>query len=100
MTNTTNETKKVKKARLEARITIEQKQLVMEAASIQERSLTDFIVSTVMETARMIVEQNTIMELSKRDSELFVSKILEPPSPSLELKQAGLEYKQQLINQK
>lgn len=99
MIQTVNQKKDVKKARLEARITQEQKDLVIKAASIQGRSLTDFIVSTVTETAKNIVEKNTIMELSKKDSELFVSKILEPPQPSAKLKQAAQEY-QRLINKK
>ena len=99
MTKTTDGINTVKKARLEARITPEQKELVLRAASIQGRSLTDFVVNTVTEAARVIVEQHTIMELSKKDSELFVRKILEPPSPSAKLKQAASEYKQ-LVTQK
>ncbi len=88
------ETNSVKKARLEARITPTQKELVVKAASIQGLSLTDFIVSTVTKQASIIVEQNTLMELSKKDSELFVSQILTPSQPSEKLKQAAQEYKQ------
>lgn len=32
------------------------------------------------------------MELTKRDSELFVTKILDAPQPSAKLKEAGKEY--------
>lgn len=84
--------KESKNARLEARITQAQKELLIEAASIQGRSLTDFIVDTVMETAKSVIQENRIMELSKRDSELFIANILDAPQPSVKLQEAGKEY--------
>lgn len=84
--------KESKNARLEVRITQAQKELLIEATSIQGRSLTDFIVNTVIETAKSVIQENRIMELSKRDSELFIANILDAPQPSAKLQEAGKEY--------
>lgn len=38
-----------------------------------------------METAKCIKQENRVMELSKRDSELFIANILDAPQPSAKL---------------
>jgi uncharacterized protein (DUF1778 family) len=38
------------------------------------------------------IQENRIMELSKRDSELFIANILDAPQPSAKLQEAGKEY--------
>ena len=58
-----------KKARLEARISVEQKQTLLEAAIISGQSLTDFVITSSLENARKIMEQNRVLELSARDCE-------------------------------
>lgn len=85
---------KIDKARLEATVTIEQKELVLKAASIQGRSLTDFVINAVTEAAITTLEQHNIMELTKKDSELFANEILDIKLPSEKLKKAAQQYKQ------
>lgn len=98
---TTNESskpvkKRAKGERLETRITKEQKELFQRAADIQGRSLTDFVISSVAEAAKQIVQEHEIMILSARDRAVFVEALLNPPEPSSKLQTAARRYKQKM----
>lgn len=80
-------------ARLEARISPETKALVQKAADLEGRSLTDFVVATVLAEARRVIEQHQTLKLSLEDSNAFVEAILNPPPPNEALKSAALQYK-------
>ena len=64
--------------RLEARVTAEQKRLFERAAGLQGRSLTEFVLASVQEAAQRAIEDHHRLELSLRDSEIFVDAILNP----------------------
>lgn len=85
-------------ARLEARITPENKALLQHAADIQGRTLTDFVVATVLAEARRAIEQHQTLKLSLEDSEAFVNTLLNPPQPSDSLKAAAMGYKRVISN--
>jgi len=82
-----------KTARLEARITEEQKELFLRAAAITGRSLTDFVVSSAHETAARTVRDQDVLTLSARDREAFVSALLNPPAPGKRLREAARRFK-------
>ncbi len=82
-----------KKARLEARITADQKALFQRAAALKGRSLTDFVVSSVQEIADRTVREHETMTLSARDREIFVAALLEAPEPGTRLRKAARRYK-------
>ena len=50
------------------------KELIQEAAELTGQSLTDFAVSTLTETARRIVQQNSMTVLSNRDRDVFLTQ--------------------------
>jgi uncharacterized protein (DUF1778 family) len=83
-----------KTARLEARITEEQKELFLRAATLLGRSLSDFVVSCVYETATRTVRDHEVMTLSVRDREVFVSALLKSPAPGARLRKAARRYKE------
>jgi uncharacterized protein (DUF1778 family) len=83
-----------KTARLEARITEEQKELFLRAATLLGRSLSDFVVSCVYETATRTVRDHEVMTLSVRDREVFVSALLKSPPPGARLRKAARRYKE------
>lgn len=89
-------TKPVKNARLEARITAEQKELLLEAAQMLGCSLTDFVVASAMEAARRMIADVEVMRLSQRDREAFVAALLNPPAPGDKLQASANRYKQRL----
>ena len=82
-----------KTARLDARITEEQKRLFTQAASIQGRSVTDFIVASSLEAAKAVVRDHELMTLTGHDREAFVQSLLQPPAPGKRLRQAAERYK-------
>ena len=82
-----------KTARLEARLTEEQKALFQHAADLAGRSLTDFVVSSAQELAARTVREHEVLTLSGQDREIFVEALLRPPSPNKRLRQAANRYK-------
>ena len=69
----------VRRERLEARVTRDQKKLLQQAAKLQGRTVTDFIVSSAQEAARRVIEEREVIRLSTHDREVFVASLLEPP---------------------
>lgn len=101
MTSTATEKSKVrtkgsKIERLEARISKEQKELFQRAADIQGRSLTDFVISSVLDAAKRAIQEHEMMALSVRDREVFVEALLSPSEPSDKLRTAAQRYKQNM----
>lgn len=82
-----------KTARLETRVTAEQKALFQRAADLTGRSLTDFILSSAQEVASRTVREHDVLSLSGQDRDLFVKVLLQPPAPSRRLRQAANRYK-------
>lgn len=85
-----------KAERLEARVTKEQKELFQRAADIQGRTLTDFVVSSVLDIAKQVIMEHEKMILTKQDQEVFVAALLNPPEPSAKLRNAAQRYKQKM----
>ena len=83
-----------KHERLEARVSAEVKALLQEAATLEGRTLTDFIVQAVTEAAKCTLRERDVIELSQRDREAFVNALLHPPTPSARLQSAAQHYKQ------
>ncbi len=81
-----------KTARLEARITVAQKEMFQRAAALQGRSLTDFLVSSAQEQAMRTIREHEVMELSARDREAFVTALLDSPEPGPRLRKAADSY--------
>ena len=82
-----------KAARLEARITDEQKTLLQHAADLTGRSLTEFVVSSAQEAAARTVREHEVLTLTGRDRLIFVEALLKPNSPNKRLRQAARRYK-------
>jgi uncharacterized protein (DUF1778 family) len=89
-----SKSKSSRSARLEARITLEQKDLLAKAAALVGRSLTDFVVTSAYETAARTVREHEAMVLSDRDRKAFVTALLNPPAPGARLRKAARRYKQ------
>jgi len=80
--------------RLEARVSAEAKALCQEAAALEGRSLTDFIMGSAVESARRLLRERELMELSQRDRKAFIESLLNPQSPNRRLRKAALRYEQ------
>jgi uncharacterized protein (DUF1778 family) len=86
-------TAKIEKSRFDTRLPKEQKELFERAAVLGGyRNLTDFIVATVQDKAKEIIEENEKFIASKKDSEVFFDAILNPEKPNSDLICAAIEY--------
>ncbi len=90
--------KEQKTARFDAKLTLEQKELFLQAATLKGfRSLTDFVVSTVQEKALSIIKEQSTILASEKDKDIFFEALMNPKEPSAKLIEAAKQYKA-LIN--
>lgn len=82
---------KARGARLEARVSNEQKALFQQAALLSTRTLSEFVVASAQEAATRIIEAHESIRLSREDQIRFVSALLNPPAPSDRLRQAAAQ---------
>jgi uncharacterized protein (DUF1778 family) len=78
--------------RIEARVNAETKALCQEAANLEGRSLTDFIVASAVESARRVIRERELIDLSRGDRQAFVASLLDPPPPNRRLRDAARYY--------
>jgi uncharacterized protein (DUF1778 family) len=84
-----------KTERLEARVTADAKALCQQAAAIQGRTLTDFVVHSAVEAARRTVQENEFLQLTYRDRVAFVETLLNAsPAPNAKLRKAAERHAQ------
>jgi uncharacterized protein (DUF1778 family) len=62
--------------------------VVKQAAELEGRSLSDFVVATAQEAARRTIEDAHIIRLLLDDQRRFIDLLLSPPAPSPRLKRA------------
>lgn len=86
----------MKAARLEARVTDEQKSLIERAAAYEGRSVTDFVVTAVDRAARDVIQEHEVIQLNREQSRQFVERLLAADKPNARLKAAARRYKRQV----
>ena len=84
---------KQNKARFDMRLPLEQKQFFEKAAILGGyRNLTDFVIVTVQNKAKEIIEESEQIIASQKDKELFFDSLVNSPSPNRDLFSAKDEY--------
>lgn len=84
-------------ARLEARISTDLHASIKLVADMQNRSMTDFIVSAMQEAVQRAIEQRDIIKLSLADQSRFANAVLSPPAISPALKRAFAKHRDMVI---
>jgi len=79
--------------RLEARITQSQKALFKQAAELEGRTLSDFIVQAVSEAARRTVQTHQVISLTAQEQKVLVEALLNPPEPGPRLRLAARRHR-------
>ena len=92
-TDTDTQEKVSRSERLEARISKAQKALFVRAATVQGRSLTDFLIASEQEAAERALRAHDVLTLSERDRKIFVAALVKPSTPGKALRQAVKHYK-------
>ena len=93
----TNEaTDKSRGARLEARISVEQKTVLQRAATLSGRTLSEFVVASAQDAATRVIQEHETIRLSRAEQIAFVSVLLKPPAANARLRQAAAAYRKQM----
>lgn len=77
-----NNLQHTKASRIENRCTNEQKNTLKRAAELLGVSLSNFTLEASLEKAQKVISQNSILEISIRDQELFAQALLNPAKPN------------------
>ena len=86
--------KESKKARLEARLTLDQKEHIERAARIKGTSISDFVVLSADDAAIRTIREQEVLVLNERAREVFAQALLHPPVPGRRLTAAAKRYKE------
>jgi uncharacterized protein (DUF1778 family) len=81
-------------ARLEARVSAAQKNLLQQAAALSGRTLSEFVVASAQDAARRVLAEHESIRLSREEQLAFVQALLNPPQPNARLKRAAKAYRQ------
>jgi len=71
-----------KTARIEARVTREQKARIEKAANLRGTSVTEFVVMSAQDAATRTIQEHEVLVLNERASKVFIDALLNPPKPS------------------
>jgi uncharacterized protein (DUF1778 family) len=84
-------------ARLDFRLPSDLKAVIEEAAATLGQSVSDFAVSSLIQTARSVLRQQSVTELTNRDRDLFVALLDNAEAkPNKALTDAAKRYKKHL----
>lgn len=84
----------VRKQRLEARLTTDQKANIERAAVLKGTSVSDFVVISAAEAALRTIREHESLQLSASASAQFVESLLKPAAPNARLARAARRYRQ------
>ncbi|MBL0266979.1 MAG: DUF1778 domain-containing protein [Leptospiraceae bacterium] len=79
---------KSKEERIELRVSNEQKSIIEKAANINGLSLSSYMLSQALQSARIDIENSELIKLTNKDRDLFVNSIEKKYNPNRALKQA------------
>jgi uncharacterized protein (DUF1778 family) len=82
------------KTRFDTRLAKDQKELFQYAADLGGfKTLSEFIIFSAQEKAKIIINEHNTILASKRDQKIFFDALLNPSLPNQKLKEAALSYK-------
>lgn len=84
---------KTRNARLEARVSSDQKVFFQRAASLAGQTLSEFVIDSTQQAAARLVQEHELIRLSREEQAAFVAALLEPAEPGERLRQAAQNYR-------
>ena len=92
MINTNTMSTSAKDNRIDLRISLEQKELLAQAATLKGLSLSAYLLLRSLEAAQTDIAETTRLILSDRDRDLFLHLMVDPPQPTSALLTAMAEF--------
>ncbi|MBL3601339.1 MAG: DUF1778 domain-containing protein [gamma proteobacterium endosymbiont of Lamellibrachia anaximandri] len=87
-----------KDARISARVAPQVKEMIDVAAHLVGATANQFMAQAAYQAAQKLIEKETLVRLSARDTALFLDLLDSPPKPSDKLKSAVAAYKQSSLH--
>ncbi len=85
--------------RFGARLTGSEKAMLQQAADLEGRSPTDFVMSSAHEKAIKIIMEHEQINLSQKNRDIFIDALLNPREPSESLKKALKQYLRDVMSE-
>ncbi|MEI8019441.1 MAG: DUF1778 domain-containing protein [Schlesneria sp.] len=85
-----------KAARIETRVSLEQKELIERAAAYVGRSVSDFVITNVELAAKQVVDEYERLHLNREQSRTLVKALLKPLLPNKRLQEAAKLHRRQV----
>jgi len=82
----------ISEARIDLRIKPDIKEMFSKAAQLAGTNLSAFVISSTMEKAKQVMEDQEMLRLSNQDRDIFLKAIDNPPKPNTALKRAAKNY--------
>lgn len=86
------------KTRLDFRLGVEDKEVITQAAHVTGKSLSEFAVSSLIQSAQQVLEKHQTVTLSNRDFDAFLEAIEADEEPNEALKQAAEKYRRRSMS--
>jgi uncharacterized protein (DUF1778 family) len=85
-----------KSARIETRVSQEQKELIERAAAVSGRTVSDFVLAHTEVAAKKVIEEYEKLHLDQIQSRVLVDALLTPRKPNKKLKLAMEDYRKRV----
>ena len=85
-----------KSARIETRVSSEQKELIERAAAYTGRTLSDFVIAHVEVAAKKVIAEHERLHLDQTQSRMLVDALLSAKKPNKQLKLAMDNYRKRV----
>jgi uncharacterized protein (DUF1778 family) len=82
-----------KDERLDLRVTQDVKALIQKAADLEGRSVSDFILGTVLPEARRVLLEDSVIRMSRAGQEQVAALLAEPAAPNRRLRTLFARHK-------
>jgi uncharacterized protein (DUF1778 family) len=82
--------------RLDARLTLEEKEAIETAANLRGTSYSDFVRMAVKEAALKTIREHEVLTLNRESKKVFIEALLNPPKPNQKALAAAKRLKHEI----
>ncbi|HRO59297.1 MAG TPA: DUF1778 domain-containing protein [Burkholderiaceae bacterium] len=79
--------------RLQVRLDAASKSVLQRAANYRRKTVSQFVLSTALEEAEKVIQENEVVRLSSADWKIFFDALTNPPPPNAALRKAFARYR-------
>ena len=87
-----------KSARIETRVSAEQKEMIERAAAYVGRTVSEFVLGNVEQAAKAVIEEHEKLKLDRQQSRALVETLLAPVSPNKTLRAAARDHRKRVTS--